>query len=287
MRRAFIRPWLARQLGGLTLREVVLRTYDRIIDQAVMTRAAAISFYGIAAFVPFMGLVIVLLAYGLPWVERAFSGGLKVEPLDPLEALLPLEALKLVRFELNRLSTEPHPGMLSFGVASILWLSSSVYVEIIDAMHAIRGCKDTRPFWRRRLIAIVMTLGTAAILISAMLTIVIWPQILHWLGLSGSALDPCHGYPRPRRDLDGLSHTGAVRILVGCNAKKSRRSDVTRLHHGHGGGDRSQRAVAVLCSKLGELRRNLRLTRGHHAAHELAVAQQLRTSLGCGSQQGD
>jgi membrane protein len=59
-----------------------------------------------------------------------------------------------------------------------LWLSSSVFVEIIDAMNAIFGVQETRPFWKRRLLAIVMTLGEAAILIAAIVTIVAWPQIL-------------------------------------------------------------------------------------------------------------
>jgi membrane protein len=182
-----MRTWLARRLGGLTARQLAVRTYAKIIDQAVLTRAAAISFYAVAAFVPFMGLVIVLLAYSLPWFDRMFAGGVEVEPLDPLEALLPREAVSLIRGEMMRLSAEPHPALLSFAVALLLWLSSSVFVEIIDAMHAIGGCRDTRPFWQRRLIAMVMTLGTAAILISAMLTIVIWPQIPRWLGLSAGA----------------------------------------------------------------------------------------------------
>jgi membrane protein len=77
--------------------------------------------------------------------------------------------------------------LLSFGVAVMLWLSSSVFVEIIDAMHAIRGRTDSRPFWKRRLVAMVMTLGTAAILIAAVLTVMVWPQILAWLGLSRAA----------------------------------------------------------------------------------------------------
>ena len=35
-----------------------------------MTRAAAITFYGMAALVPFMGLVIALVAHGLPWARE-------------------------------------------------------------------------------------------------------------------------------------------------------------------------------------------------------------------------
>ena len=188
MRHSFRFPWLADQLGGLTIRETVLRTWRSVNSEAIMTRAAAITFYGMAALVPFMGLVIALLAHGLPWLRRAASGDLQIDPMtDPLDWLMPVQAGSLIERELNRLRAEPPAGLLSFGLAALIWLSSSVFVEIIDAMHAIRCKRDTRPFWIRRLIAIVMTLGTAAILISAMLTIVSWPQILGWLGLSRAA----------------------------------------------------------------------------------------------------
>jgi membrane protein len=188
MRNSFKRPWPAQQLGGLTIREAIVRTWRRINDEAILTRAAAITFYGMAALVPFLGLVIALLAHGLPWIKRAFAGGVQLEPtIDPLEWLLPVQAASLIERELSRLRTEPRVGLLSFGLAVMLWLSSSVFVEIIDAMHAIRGGRDSRPFWKRRLIAIVMTLATATILISAMVTIIVWPQIVDWLGLSRAA----------------------------------------------------------------------------------------------------
>jgi membrane protein len=181
------RRWMAHYLGGLSVREAIVKTWQRIDDQAILTRAAAITFYGMAALVPFMGLVIALLAHGLPWLERAFPSYFRVEPVDPIVWLLPGGAAALIKDELSRLRAQPRVGLLSFGLGALLWLSSSVFVEIIDAMHAIRGLKDTRPFWKRRLIAIVMTLGTAAILILAMLTIVVWPQILKRLGLSQGA----------------------------------------------------------------------------------------------------
>ncbi len=188
MRSSFKHPWLAGQLGGLTVRQAIKLTWHSANDHAILTRAAAIGFYGIAALIPFMGLVIVLLAHGLPLLKRAFAGDLQIEPtVDPLAWLLPAQAASLIDGELNRLRSAPRVGLLSFGVAVLLWLSSSVFVEIIDAMHAIRGCKDFRPFWWRRLVAMVMTLGTAAILIAAMLTVMVWPQILGWLGLGKAA----------------------------------------------------------------------------------------------------
>jgi membrane protein len=174
-------------LDGLTVRELAIETWRRIDNQAVMTRAAAITFYGIAALIPFMGLLIVLWAKALPLVESTFSGSLDLEPIEPFDPLLPADAGSLLRRELSRIKAESHVGLISFGVAALLWLSSTVFVEIIDAMNAIRGLKETRPFWARRLIAMAMTLVMAAILISATVTIAVWPQILARLGLSREA----------------------------------------------------------------------------------------------------
>ena len=58
---------LGMRLGGLTIRDAIVRTWrEDESNRRILTRAAAITFYGMAAAVPFMGLVIVLLAQGLP-----------------------------------------------------------------------------------------------------------------------------------------------------------------------------------------------------------------------------
>src|SRR5262245_19510606 len=120
-------------LGGLSLRDVVSETWRRIDEQAVMTRAAAISFYAIAALVPFMGLLIVLSAKALPLFESAYPHPVDLEPLSTFDALLPADAGSLLRQELSRIRAQSHAGLISFAVAALLWLSSSVFVEIIDA----------------------------------------------------------------------------------------------------------------------------------------------------------
>jgi len=171
-------------LGGLTGREAALRTWKRMSEHAILTRAAAISFYAIAALIPFMGLVIALTAHWFSWVAREIGGGSPVEPLDLLGYLLPDDAVSFIAREMNRLREQPPSELISLGVAALLWLSSSVFVEIIDAMNVILGAGESRPFWKRRLIAIVMTVSQAAILIATTVTIIAWPQIMKLLGLS-------------------------------------------------------------------------------------------------------
>jgi membrane protein len=178
------RFWSAMNLGGLTLHEAAARTWTRIIDNAIMTRAAAITFYAIAALVPFMALIIAMTARWLPRLSDETATDLLV----PFSELLPGDAAAFISGELARLRTQPATGFVSFGLIALVWLSSSVFVEMMDAMNFILGVRETRPFWKRRAIAIAMTLSQAAILIGAVSTVIAWPQILKFLHLrlSGS-----------------------------------------------------------------------------------------------------
>ena len=174
-------------LGGLTGREATARTWKGINEHAIMTRAAAIAFYAIAALIPFMGLLIALTAHWLPWIEQKLGATSTDPSTEPLAYLLPEDAVSFIAHELKRLRERPPSGLISFSVAALLWLSTSVFVEIIDAMNAILGVEETRPFWKRRLTAIVMTMSQAMILIGTVVTIIAWPQILKLMGLSQPA----------------------------------------------------------------------------------------------------
>ena len=173
-------------LGGLNFRLAAVRTWARIVNDAILTRAAAISFYAFAAIVPFMALLIALTAHWFTWIAPRVTGEPVSDVSEPFRDLLPADAASFVARELARLRGEPPSGLISFGLAAVLWLSSSVFVEIIDAMNFILGVDETRSFWKRRVMAIVMTLSQAAILIAALLTVVAWPQIVDFLNLSRS-----------------------------------------------------------------------------------------------------
>ncbi len=182
------RFWSAITLGGLTIREAARRTWQQIIEHEILTRAAAITFYAIADLVPFLALVITLTAYCLPWIPRVAGDdrSASVGPLEPLRNLIPDDAVSIVARELRRLQDQPSSGVISVGLVAILWFSTSLFVAIMDAMNRIMGVEETRPIWKQRLVALLMTLSQAAILIVALATILIWPQIIDWLGLSHS-----------------------------------------------------------------------------------------------------
>jgi len=182
----------ALRLGGLTVSELISRTWNKIFENEIMTRSAAIAFYAMLALVPFLGLVLTLAVQLLPDLTQGSgapvdlsSGHLTVEQLDSmLRASFPDEAYEVVKDQMARLQKESHVGLLSFSLIMTLWLASSLFVAVIDAMNRIYGVTESRPFWRLRLTAISMTLIQAMILVGSLVLIVAWPQIIEWLGLS-------------------------------------------------------------------------------------------------------
>jgi membrane protein len=178
-------------LGGLSVRELAVRTWRAINRNEIQTRAAAVAFYAMMALVPFLGLVLTLLVQLLPDLTGHSGaegiGNLTVQQFrETLESALPDEAVREIERQISRLQSQPPVGLMSIGLAVTLWLASSLFLAIIDAMNRIYGVEERRGFLKLRLLAIGMTLIQAGILVGSLLTIVAWPYILRKLGLDPS-----------------------------------------------------------------------------------------------------
>ncbi len=80
-------------------------------------------------------------------------------------------------------------GLLSVGLVISLWISSSLFMEVIKAMNKIYSARESRPIWKLRLIAMFMAILEVAILLCSLVTVSLWPQILGWIGITaGSAI---------------------------------------------------------------------------------------------------
>jgi membrane protein len=181
-------------LGGLSLRDLAVRTWKRIEQNELMTRAAAVAFYAMLALVPFLALVLAITIDLLPdlsgpsGVDAGIANMTVGELRQTLKGLFPSDAYGVIEAQVTRLQRQPKAGLISISLAITLWLASSLFVAITDAMNRIYGFAETRPFWKLRLIAMVMTVVQAAILIAALFGIVAWPELMAWLGVRRSLL---------------------------------------------------------------------------------------------------
>jgi len=183
-----IRLQQAWNLGGLSLRELATRTWQKVQQNELMTRAAAVAFYAMLALVPFLALMITLVAVGLPDLTgqtgEAGIGNTSVEQFEAtVKQSLGEESYEIIGGQIARIQEDPPAGLLSFGVLISIWLASSLFVAVIDAMNAVYGVEETRPMWKTRLIAIGMTVLQTIILGVALVSIAAWPVITDWLGL--------------------------------------------------------------------------------------------------------
>lgn len=183
----------ALSLGGLKVPELAVRTWHQMNQHEIFTRAAAISFYAMLAFIPFLAFVITLVAQLLPDPsdrsgQEVGVGNLTVTELRAtLKSLFPADAYELVEEQITRLQRQPPVGILSVGLAIMLWTAASLFLAVIDSMNRIYGVAETRPFWKLRLVAMLMTIVQAAILIGSLLAIVAGPQVFAWLHLSAQS----------------------------------------------------------------------------------------------------
>ncbi len=181
-----IRLRAAWTLGGLSVKEVVFRTYRTMTDNEIMTRASAVAFYAMLAAVPFLALVLTIAVQFLPDFSTTHSMGDKtVTQLDEsLHTLFPESAYEIFKEQIVRIKTHPPVGLLSIGLLITLWTASTLFVAVIDAMNRIAGVKDSRSFLKLRVVAIFMTLIEAVILLGSLVLILAWPVLLRWMGVS-------------------------------------------------------------------------------------------------------
>lgn len=173
-------------LAGLGPREAAKRTWKKIVQNEILTRAAAIAFYAMLALVPFLGLVITLIVQFLPDLtgrNPAIEDATVRQVEASLSRLFPHEISGLIVDQIARIQSHPPVGLLSIGLVLSLWLASSLYLEIIEALNRVQGVAESRSLVHLRLVAALMTILQAVVLLGSFLTIVLWPQILRTLGI--------------------------------------------------------------------------------------------------------
>jgi membrane protein len=164
-------PW---NLGGLTIVELARRVWREIDNDEILGRAAQLAYYLILALFPALLFLTALL--GLLPLEEIMP-----ELFEYLGDLMPADALSILERYLHQVVEGSGTGILSLGVLGALWASSSGITSVMDALNAVYDVKDTRPFWKNRLIAIGLTMGLAGFIIAAQVLVLYGEHIGRWI----------------------------------------------------------------------------------------------------------
>ncbi|HEX7174986.1 MAG TPA: YhjD/YihY/BrkB family envelope integrity protein [Pyrinomonadaceae bacterium] len=152
----------ALSLGGLSWAELGKRVWREIEEDEVFGRAAQLSYYFLLALFPLLLFLTSIL--GLIADE---NGELRKSLFEYLGSVMPGEASKLVSDVIDGSGG----GKLSFGILATLWAASNGMGAILEALNVAYEVKETRPWWKARIVAIGLTFALALLILSALVLV--------------------------------------------------------------------------------------------------------------------
>ncbi|MCA1715805.1 MAG: YihY/virulence factor BrkB family protein [Actinobacteria bacterium] len=134
--------------------------------------AAQLAFYLILALFPFLLVLVSLMG--------TFSNEeLASDILGYFQQVTPQQVYGIIETYLSDTisGSRPAPGLFSVGLIVALWSASGAFAALINALNRAYDVEETRPIWKVRGIALLMTLGLSVIILIAVLLLVFGPPI--------------------------------------------------------------------------------------------------------------
>jgi membrane protein len=172
-----VSPW---KLGGLGVGELARRVWAEFSEDEVSDRAAALAYYFLFALFPALLFLTALL--GLLPIPNLMD-----RLMAYVSQAMPGDAASIIEKTLQEIVAGANTGILSIGVLGALWAGSNGMSSIMSALNAAYDVKETRPWWKTKLLAIGLTFGFSIFILSALVLLVFGPRIgetvAGWVGL--------------------------------------------------------------------------------------------------------
>ena len=149
-------------------------TVQEFVRDDALGLAAQLAYYLILALFPF---ILFLVA-----VVDAFSSSSPQfvnELFNYLGRVMPAQVFDLIQTYTERTlrNEDTAPGLLSVGILGAIWAASGAFSSLINALNRAYDVQETRPFWKVKGIAILMTLGLSVLVFVGALLLVAGPSI--------------------------------------------------------------------------------------------------------------
>jgi membrane protein len=107
--------------------------------------------------------------------------GLYTHILAGIFTLIPAQTAPIVEAVLLDVLGTDHRVWLSVGTIGTIWIASSAFDALIEALDVAYQVKDLRPLWRTRLIALGLASTTGCLLLTGLTIMILGPRFGAWL----------------------------------------------------------------------------------------------------------
>ncbi|MBA3242637.1 MAG: YihY/virulence factor BrkB family protein [Acidobacteria bacterium] len=156
----------ALSIGELSWKELAKRVWSEMQEDEVTGRAAQLSYYFLLALFPALLFLTSVLGY-----FAGENGEMRENLFRYLSAVLPGEATEIISKTVTEVTQNSGGGKLSFGILATVWAASNGMGAISESLNIAYDVKETRPWWKTRLVAVELTLALSLLIITALVLV--------------------------------------------------------------------------------------------------------------------
>ena len=149
--------------AGLSWKDLGRRAWKEMQRDDIFGHAAQLAYYFLLALFPL--LIFLTSAIGL---IVGPGTGLRHALFRYLAQVMPASAFQLVDNTIWEVTTQSGAGKLSFGFVAALWAASNGMGAITDSLNAAYDVAETRSWWKRRAIAVGLTVALSVLIVAAL-----------------------------------------------------------------------------------------------------------------------
>lgn len=146
--------------------------YIKFQQDEITALAAQVTYYLILAFFPFLIFFVTLMSY---------ANIATTESLAFLSALLPYNVFTLIFDVVENVMVNRSQAFLSFGMLATLWSASTGALSFMHGINKAYNLKETRPFWKVRLLAIVFIVAFALVILFSFILVIFGEHVTRFL----------------------------------------------------------------------------------------------------------
>jgi membrane protein len=156
----------------VTVKEFARQFVESFSRNQPFDLAAQLAYYAVLSLFPFIMFVLTIVGY-LP------LSGIDRQIMDTLYEVMPVAAARLCDKTLHEILGKQRGGLLVFTLLFALWTASGGVSGLITALNRAYDVAETRPAWKVRLRAVLVTLGSMIAVIIALSAMLIGPELVH------------------------------------------------------------------------------------------------------------
>lgn len=167
------------KISGSGWKTIALRVKDQIGENNVAIVAAGVAFYGFLAVFP--AIMALISIYGLAMDPQQIES-----QISQISSMLPEQAYELLQDQIEQFTATSSQSLswgTALGILFSLWSANKGIKSLFTGVDIAYDTVNTRGLISQNALTLVFTLGAILLVILSIIFIVVFPAVVHMLGL--------------------------------------------------------------------------------------------------------